>query len=102
MENQEIKATWGQVVRVWWVWRNIIAMIIAMIIGGVIGALLGLVFGIMGVPQNIIGIIAGIVGAIIGLGVSLIPVKMILNKDFGKFRLELCQTRVKDHFFTQR
>ena len=91
MENQEIKATWGQVVRVWWalVWRNIIAVIIAMIIGGVIGALLGLVFGIMGVPQNIIEIIAGIVGAIIGLGVSLIPVKMILNKDFGKFRLAI-------------
>lgn len=89
MENQEIKATWGQVVRVWWalLWRNIIASLIAMIIGIVIGALIGFVLGFFGVPQNIIGIIGGIVGGIIGLAVSLIPVKLVLGKDFGEFRL---------------
>lgn len=87
----EIEITWGRVIRVWWayVWRNIIAIIVAAIVGGIVGFILGFIMGAVGVTTETIGYITAPIGGVIGLAFSVIPMKMILGKDFGQFRLVL-------------
>ncbi|MDO8328853.1 MAG: hypothetical protein Q7T36_00075 [Fluviicoccus sp.] len=87
----EVEITWGRVFRIWWayLWRNLIAIIAAMIIGGIIGGILGAILGAMGVSLSTIQMIAGPIGLICGLMISVFPIKMILGKDFGDFRLVL-------------
>ncbi len=87
----ELEVTWGRAVRVWWsyFWRNLITLVVTMIIGAVIGAVLGFAMGAAGVPIQTIQIISVVVGLVLGLGMSVVPMKLILGKDFGEFRLVL-------------
>ncbi len=87
----ELEITWSRAVRVWWsyLWRNLIAIVVAMIIGMVIGAIIGFILGAMGVPVRTIQILVAPIGFVIGLAISIVPLKMILGKDFGEFRLVL-------------
>ena len=91
MESQEIKATWGHAVRIWWalIWRNVIAVIVTIIVAGVAGFLLGFLLGFLGVPIKIIEVVSGAIGAIIGIAISVVPVKMIIGKNFRNFRLAI-------------
>ena len=87
----ELEITWGRVVRVWWayLWRNLIAVVVAMLIGILLGFLLGFILGAVGVPTQTIKLIVTPIGAILGLAISIFPMKMIMGKDFGEFRLVL-------------
>jgi hypothetical protein len=87
----ELEATWSRVIRVWWsyLWRNLIAMVVAVIISAIVGFVSGFVMGAMGVSVETIQLISFPIGAIIGLAISVFPMKMILGKDFGEFRLVL-------------
>jgi len=87
----ELEITWERVVRIWWsyVWRNLLAVIAAMVMGGILGAFLGFVMGRMGVPRQVILFVTAPIGFVIGLLVSVVPMKLILGKDFGEFRLVL-------------
>jgi hypothetical protein len=87
----ELEITWKRAVAVWWayLWRNLIVIAIAMIIGGIIGGMLGYIMEMLGASVETIRSISIPLGAIIGLAISIIPVKMILGKDFGEFRLVL-------------
>jgi len=87
----EIEVTWGRVVRVWWayLWRNLIAIVAAGILGGIVGFVIGVVMGSLGFDATTIKYTATTIGAVLGLVVSVIPMKMILGKDFGEFRLVL-------------
>ncbi|MEZ0232084.1 MAG: hypothetical protein ACAH12_04540 [Methylophilaceae bacterium] len=87
----ELEVTWGRAIRVWWayVWRNIIAIIVAMLIGAVLGAILGAIMGALHVPLETIKIIVTPIGVILGFAISIVPIKLILGKDFGEFRLVL-------------
>lgn len=87
----EVEITWGKVIRVWWAyfWRNLVAIIVAAIAGGIVGFIFGFVLGAMGVASSTIQYVIAPIGVIIGLGLSVIPMKMILGKDFGQFRLVL-------------
>jgi len=89
--NNELEITWKRVARIWWsyLWRNLLAVIVAMFAGGMIGFVLGFAMGTFGVPTKTIQMITAPIGAIIGLGVSIIPLRMILGKNFGEFRLIL-------------
>ena len=75
----------------WWsyLWRNLIAIVVSMLIGMVIGAVIGFILGAMGVSVRTIQVIVAPIGFVIGLGISIVPLKMILGKDFGEFRLVL-------------
>lgn len=77
--------------RVWWsyLWRNLIFVIVSSIAGGVLGAVLGFILGSLGVPVETIQLIVMPLGFLLGLAISIIPLKMILGKDFGEFRLVL-------------
>jgi len=87
----ELEATWGRTVKVWWsyLWRSLIAMVVAMIIGGVFGFIIGFVMGTLGAEKSTIQLTTAPLGMLIGLAISIVPMKMILNKDFGEFRLAL-------------
>lgn len=87
----ELEITWNRAIRVWWsyLWRNLIAIVVAMIIGMILGFIIGFIMGAMGFPILAIQIVTAPLGFVIGLGISVVPMKMILGKDFGEFRLVL-------------
>jgi hypothetical protein len=89
----ELEVTWKRAVKVWWsyLWRNIIALIGAVIIGGVIGGIFGFILGMLGASEEIVQLVVAPIGFIIGIGISIVPIKMILGKDFGDFRLVLIE-----------
>ena len=91
--TNELEITWPRALRVWWsyLWRNLIAIIVAMILGGIVGFILRFLLGMLGVSAKTIQLITTPIGAVIGLGVSVFPMKMILGKNFGKFRLVLVE-----------
>jgi len=90
----ELEVTWKRAAKVWWsyLWRNIVAIIVAMVLGGIAGFIIGFVLVAMGVSTQTIQFITAPIGMIIGLLISIVPIKMILGKDFGEFRLVLLQT----------
>lgn len=94
----ELEVTWKRATKVWWsyLWRNLTALVAAMVIGGIIGAIFGFVLGALGVSVETIQVIVMPIGAIIGLLISIVPIKMILGKNFGEFRLVLVQDKSQD------
>ena len=87
----ELEATWNRAIRVWWslAWRSIIAAIVAMVFGGVVGFIVGVVGAILQLPIQAIQSVAAVLGIVIGLPISVVPIKLILGKDYGEFRLVL-------------
>jgi hypothetical protein len=90
----ELEITWKRAARIWWsyIWRNIIAIIGAVIIGAIAGGVLGFILGMLGASTDTIKLIVQPIGILIGLGISIIPFKLILGKNFGEFRLVLMST----------
>jgi Na+/citrate or Na+/malate symporter len=89
----ELDITWKRATKVWWayLWRNIVAIIAAVIIGAIIGAIFGFILGMLGSSQETIQVVVAPIGFIIGIGISIVPIKMILGKNFGEFRLVLIE-----------
>jgi hypothetical protein len=87
----EIEVTWARVIDVWWalLWRGLIALLAAAVAGGVAGFVVGFILGMLGTSIPAIRIVCGALGAVLGLLISLFPVKLILGRDFGDFRLAL-------------
>ena len=87
----ELEITWERAVRVWWsyLWRAILMTLVAMVIAGLMGAILSAFMGAMGMTASAIQAVVFMLGAVIGLGVSIVPMKLILGKDFGQYRLVL-------------
>lgn len=87
----EIAPTWSHVARIWWalLWRGVLVMIATAIAGFVIGAVLGFLLGMLGAALATVQVICGVVGALLGLAGSLLPIRLVLGKDFGTFRLVL-------------
>jgi hypothetical protein len=87
----ELEITWSRAAKVWWsyLWRNLIAVVVAMIIGMIVGAVFGFILGALGFSVRTIQIVVAPVGFVMGLAISIVPLKMILGKDFGEFRLVL-------------
>lgn len=91
----ELEVTWGRSTRVWWAlfWRCLVATIIVLIIASVFGFIVGFIISATGgTITSTINIILMSIGGIMGLVASFVPVKMILGKDFGEFRLALVKT----------
>ncbi|KAA8985523.1 hypothetical protein [Halospina sp. K52047b] len=93
----ELDVTWQRVVKVWWayLWRSLLAMVAAMILGAIVGFVMGLVLGAAGVGPDTIQLITAPIGGVIGLLISIIPMKLILGKDFGEFRLVLTSNETR-------
>ncbi len=87
----ELEATFKRAIHVWWafMWRSIIASIVGSILGGILGGILGFIMGSIGFSPGAISFISFILGLAIGLAISVVPVKFILDKDYGEFNLIL-------------
>jgi hypothetical protein len=87
----ELEITWGRAVRVWWAYvrRNLIALVVAIILGGVLGFIVGFVGAAIGIPTLIHRSFAALLCCSVGFAISIVPVKMILGKTYGDFRLVL-------------
>jgi hypothetical protein len=87
----ELEVTWGRATRVWFAyfWRNLLALGGGLILGGLLGFVLGMLWQAAGVPPEMGQKVSMLVGAVVGLAVSIIPIRLILGKDFGEFRLVL-------------
>jgi hypothetical protein len=87
----ELEITWKRVVRIWWAyfWRNLIALIASLICGGIVGGIMGFVGSLLGVPLETILLVNMPISFVLGSIISIIPMKMIIGKDFGEFRLVL-------------
>ena len=60
-----------------------------MLIGAIVGGILGGILGAMGTSITTVQYIVAPIGFVIGLAVCIIPLKLILGRDFGEFRLVL-------------
>lgn len=89
----ELEVTWTRAIRIWWayLWRSMVAIFCSMIIGAIVGGMIGVIMGIIGASQDSIVLLVSPISLMIGLAVSIVPIKMILGKDFGEFRLVLIQ-----------
>lgn len=87
----ELEATWSRTLRIWWalVWREFVAALVAVIGGAVLGFIVGFILGILGIPVSLIKVVTGSIGGALGLAISVVPVKLIIGRDFGGFRLVL-------------
>lgn len=87
----ELEVTWKRAIKVWWAyfWRNLLAILAGMVIGAILGAVIGFILGALGVSIETIRMVTMPIGFALGLVISIIPIKMILNKDFGEFKLVL-------------
>lgn len=87
----ELEVTWKRAIKVWWayLWRNILAVIAAIIIGALVGGILGFILALLGASKETVQVIVTPIGFVIGIGISIVPLKMILGKNFGEFRLVL-------------
>ena len=63
-----------------------------MVVGAVIGAIMGFVLGAAGASVRTIQVLVMPVGVVIALALSVVPMKLILGKSFGEFRLVLLKT----------
>jgi len=87
----ELEITWGRAARVWfaYVWRNLLTLVLAVILGGILGLVVGILANAVGMPREAGQRLTVVLSALVGIGVSIIPIRMILGKDFGEFRLVL-------------
>lgn len=87
----EVEVTWGRTLRVWWayLWRSIIAVFVAMLVGAILGFIIGFIMGFLEAPILATQLVGATVGGIVGLAASVVPMRLILGKDFGEFRLAL-------------
>ena len=89
----ELEVTWGRTAKVWWAffWRNVLAIIAGVVAAMIVGGIIGFILGILGASLQTVQVIGGAIGLGIGLAISIVPIKLILGKDFGEFRLVLLQ-----------
>lgn len=87
----ELEVTWGRALRVWWAffWRNLVGIVIAVLLSAVIGALLNVVLSAAGVSPETVSRVAMPFGVMLGIAASVVPIKLILGRGFGDFRLVL-------------
>jgi ABC-type sugar transport system permease subunit len=87
----EITPTWNHALRIWWAyfWRSLGLLCAALILSFILGILIGLIMNLSGAPESIMRPLSTIIGLVIGFSVSILPMKLILGKDFGTFRLVL-------------
>lgn len=92
--NMELEITWPRIFKVWWayLWRSVLAILAAMVSGAVLGFIVTIGWAAMGFEMEAIKPMTTAIGVAVGLGFSLLPIKMILGKQFGDFKLALVRT----------
>ncbi len=91
----ELEVTWGRAIKVWcaYAWRNFLAIVACVIAATILGFIVGLVMGAAGAAPSTIKVVTFPIGFIAGIAFSIIPMKLILGKDFGEFKLALVRAQ---------
>jgi hypothetical protein len=91
----ELEVTWGRTIKVWWAyaWRNLLALVIGVIAASILGFVVGFALGAAGVASSTIKAVTLPLGFIAGIAFSIIPMKLILGRNFGEFRLALVRAQ---------
>ncbi len=94
----ELEVTWRRAARVWWsyLWRNLVAILIAFAFSTAVGFAVGFGMRIMGASATAIYGVTAPLGFAMGLIASIVPLKMVLGRDFGEFRLVLLSKPPRD------
>ncbi len=89
----ELEVTWGRTAKVWWAffWRSGVALIAAAVAIMILAGIIGFTLSLLGASLQTIHLVTMPIGFVMGLAVSIVPIKLILGKDFGEFRLVLLQ-----------
>ena len=89
----ELEVTWGRTAKVWWAffWRGMVALIAAAVAVMILGGIIGFILSLLGASLQTAQLVMLPISFVIGLAVSIVPMKLILGKDFGEFRLVLLQ-----------
>jgi hypothetical protein len=100
----ELPVTWSRAARVWksYFWRTLVALLASVILGAIVGGSLGFVMGVMGYSPESIRPVAVVVGLVVGIAVSIVPMKLILGKDFGEFRVVLLAKELANTSLTSK
>ena len=87
----ELNITWKRTIRIWWayLWRSLIASLCFSFITVIVSVTIGFIMAANGAARELAQFIAGPIGILAGILVTIIPLKMILGKDFGEFSLVL-------------
>lgn len=87
----ELELTTKRLLRIWWAyfWRSVVTMLGAMLISGIIGFFAALILQIFGVSLESAQLPLQVLGGAIGLVMTIIPIQLMLENDFGEFRLVL-------------
>ncbi len=90
----ELKPTLRRVIKIWWayVWRYAVACAVSFVIAAVAGAVLGYSMGARGYSREVTKATAYAVGLFIGVATTIVPLKLIIGKQFKGFRLVLLKT----------
>jgi tryptophan-rich sensory protein len=85
---QELEATWGRAVSVWWLiqWRAIAG---GLVTGGVLGAVLGVALAFTDWDSSRASPFYLVIGAVLGIVWTVIAVRMALRKKYRDFRIVL-------------
>lgn len=90
----EITPGWKQIIRIWWAltWRNICAIFLATCLIFFLTYIATVALGLLGVSESIVYILMLTVGALVGLGISIFPIRMLVGKNLGEFRLTIIKS----------
>jgi hypothetical protein len=85
---QELEATWGRAVSVWWLlaWRGLLG---AVVLGAVVGFAIGFGGSLAGMSEQAITTASTLVSGLIGLAWAVVVTRMALRKQYNGFRLAI-------------
>lgn len=94
----ELEVTWEHVLRIWWalLWRGLLAALASVITSLILVVTLGFVLEFAGIPFHVMPFFSIPLGMCIGVLFALAPIKMILNKQFGKFKLVIIKNELNE------
>jgi hypothetical protein len=89
---QELEATWGRILRVWWLifWRGIVG---GAVLGGVGGIIAGVVCSAIGHVEQA-RLAASVVGGLLSVPWGVLVTRMALTTNYGGFRIALVPREV--------
>lgn len=83
--------TWSKITRIWWAltWRNGLALLLSLSIIFFLTFCVQTVFNLIGLSEEVATFVMIPLGTLIGLAISIVPVRYIVGRNLGGFRLVL-------------
>lgn len=85
----ELTIRYPIVLRIWWawMWRYLLTAILTVVVSSIVGFFVGLGGQMLGIDQETLKYAGVATGVIIWFFLTILPIKLILNQKFGKYRV---------------